>query len=256
MNNPNKWGLLWSLLLVWAVWPGQLEALITRFTREEAPDWGEPLWRLLLTHLGLVLGAELAVVVVGLGLAVLLTRSSEAAPFRVLVEGIAGLGQTIPTIALLALAVPILGLGVKPALLGLFLYGLMPVISSAISGLSQVPSASREAARGMGMSHWQQLVWVEWPLALPLIVSGIRVSTVYNVGTATVAAALGAGGLGLPLINGLSQQNSVLVWVGALLCALLALSLDGLLGVWQQGQQSYIHTEKNTTVNSVWSGRI
>lgn len=156
-GKAHPWWLLWFLLLVWAVWPGQLEGLVGYLSGEEAPDWGEPLWRLLLTHLGLVVGAELAVVIIGLGLAVLLTRSSEAAPFRVLVEGIAGLGQTIPTIALLALAVPVLGLGIKPALFGLFLYGLMPVISSGISGLLSVPSASRDAAQGMGMSRWQQL---------------------------------------------------------------------------------------------------
>lgn len=222
--------LLWPVLLLVSLIPGVLPALIGLLNVGEVPaTFDPPLWKLTLLHLALVLGATTLVVLVGLPLAVAVTRPGRDA-LRQLAETLAGLGQTVPTFAILALAVPALGFGWKPTLLGLFVYGLMPVLSSSIAAFRGVDRAVLDAARSMGMTTRQQLMRVELPLARPLILAGLRTSVVYNVGTATVGAALGAGGLGEPIINGLSQQNTALVLVGAVLAALLALSLDALLG--------------------------
>ncbi|WP_034385894.1 ABC transporter permease [Deinococcus sp. YIM 77859] len=216
--------LIWPSLLVCCLLPGVL------------PLSAElPLWQLTLTHLGLVLLATAGTVLLGVPLAVAVTRPGREA-LQQLTETLVGLGQTVPTLAILALAVPALGFGWAPTLLGLVLYGLGPVVSNGMAGLRHIDPAVRDAARGMGMTTWQQLRRVELPLARPVMLAGIRTSTVYNVGTATVGAALGAGGLGAPIINGLSQQNPTLVLVGAVLAALLALSLDALLGLWASSE--------------------
>ncbi|MFC4640539.1 ABC transporter permease [Deinococcus hohokamensis] len=232
MNAGVPWAaLLWPLLLGLCLLPGTLPAVLAPLNLGEVPAlFDPPLWRLTLTHLGLVALATGLVVVLGIPLAILVTRPGRGA-LRQLVEGLAGLGQTVPTFAILALAVPALGFGWKPTLLGLVVYGLMPVLSSGVAGLRQVDPGALDAARGMGMTAAQRLRRVELPLAWPLLLAGLRTSVVYNVGTATVGAALGAGGLGEPIIGGLSQQNVALVLVGALLSALLALSLDSLLGL-------------------------
>lgn len=223
--------LFWPALLLIGLLPGVLPKLLAPLAGGLIPDVGDtPLWKLALVHLGLVFGAELIVLLIGVPLAVVVTRPGRAALMR-LAEALTGLGQTVPTLAILALAVPTLGLGLRPTLLGLVLYGLVPVVSNGIAGLLAVDPATKDAARGMGMTDAQRLTRVELPLSLPVLMAGIRTSTVYNVGTATIGAALGAGGLGLPIINGLSQQNTALVMVGALLSALLALSLDAVLGL-------------------------
>lgn len=219
---------MWPLLLALALIPDGLPKLLAPLG--DASDAGAPLWRLTLTHLGLVLGAEIIVLLLGVPLAILVTRPSRRVLLH-LTESLTGLGQTVPTLAILALAVPTLGLGLWPTLLGMVLYGLVPVVSNGIAGLQAVDSSLKDAARGMGMTGLQQLWRLELPLSLPVLLAGIRTSTVYNVSTATVGSALGSGGLGLVIINGLSQQNTALVVMGALLSALLALSLDAVLGL-------------------------
>ena len=234
------WGaLLWPALLLLCLLPGVLPALINPLNLGEVGAFDPPLWRLTLTHLGLVALSGVVVLALGLPLAVAVTRSGWDAP-RQLAETLVGLGQTVPTFAILALAVPALGFGWAPTLLGLIVYGLVPVVSNAVLGLSGVDRGVLDAARGMGMTAWQRLWRVELSLARPVILAGLRTSVVYNVGTATVGAALGAGGLGEPIINGLSQQNTALVLCGALLSALLALTLDAWLGLIERraGQMS------------------
>lgn len=237
MSRPRKLfsALLWPALLLLCLLSDLLPRFAARLSGQASVMLGEtPLWQLALTHLGLVLGAEVIVLLLGLPLVYLVTRPQWGA-LRQLTEMLVGLGQTVPTLALLALAVPTLGLGWKPALLGLVLYGLVPVVSGGIAGFVGVDQAIKDAARGMGMTPAQVFWRVEWPLGLGALLGGIRTSTVYNVGTATVGAALGAGGLGLLIINGLSQQDTGLVLVGALLSALLALSLDALLALFSPG---------------------
>lgn len=227
----GRWAaLVWPTLLLLCLIPGVLPALIDPLGLGEVGTPERPLWQLTLTHLGLVVLASVVVLALGLPLAVAVTRPGRDA-LRQLSETLVGLGQTVPTFAVLALAVPALGFGWAPTLLGLIVYGLVPVVSNAVVGLQGVSPGALDAARGMGMSTRQCLWRVELPLARPVILAGVRTSTVYNVGTATVGAALGAGGLGEPIINGLSQQNTALVLSGAVLAALLALSLDALMAL-------------------------
>ena len=222
--------LIWPALLLICLIPGLLNRAVSSLSAGEVPILSTPLWKLTLWHLGLVLLAELAVLLIGVPLAVFVTRPGRASLMR-LAEALTGLGQTVPTLAILALAVPVLGFGLQPTLLGLLLYGLVPVVSNGVAGLLSVDKPTLDAARGMGMTNNQRLWRIELPLSLPVLLAGVRTSTVYNIGTATIGAALGASGLGTPIIEGLSQQNTGLVVIGALLAALLALSLDGLLGL-------------------------
>jgi osmoprotectant transport system permease protein len=139
-------------------------------------------------------------------------------------------GQTFPPVAVLALALPYFGFGLRPTLIALVAYGLLPVVRNTIAGLEAVPADLKEAARGMGMSPMRLLVSVELPLALRVILAGVRISAVYTIGTATVAPLIGAGGLGVPIIAGLAVSNLALVIQGALPVALLALLSDFALG--------------------------
>ncbi len=221
--------LMYPVLLLVCLIPDILPKVIAVVLRVEINIGDTPIWKLMVVHLGLVLIAEILVLVIGLPIAIFVTRPGRNALMR-LAETLTGLGQTVPTLAILALAVPTLGLGVPPTMLGLVLYGLVPVVSNTIAGINAVDAATLEAAKGMGMTNNQRLLKVELPLSSAIILAGIRISVVYNVAVATVGAALGAGGLGLLIINGLSEQNTGLVLVGATLSALLALSLDAILG--------------------------
>lgn len=233
----QRWGVLvWPTLLAVCLVPGVLPWLVQGLSPGGRLTFSPPLWQLTLTHLALVLLATAVVLLIGVPLAVVVTRPGREA-LRQLTETLVGLGQTVPTFAILALAVPALGFGWAPTLLGLIVYGLVPVVSNGVAGLLGVDRGTLDAARGMGMTAGQRLRRVELPLALPVLLAGVRTSTVYNVGTATVGAALGAGGLGAPIINGLSQQNTGLVLVGAVLAALLALSLDALLSLVTQADR-------------------
>ena len=182
-----------------------------------------------LEHLVLVLVSSGLTVLVGVPLGIAVTRPP-GAQFRSLVVAGTDLGQTFPPVAVLALAMPVLGFGFWPTIIALFLYGMFPVVSSTIAGLEGVPGPVLEAARGMGMSPAQVLFRVELPLAARVIMSGIRTSVAINIGTATVGAAIGTGGLGVPIIGGLAVQNLAYVVEGALAAALLAVLADAALG--------------------------
>jgi osmoprotectant transport system permease protein len=160
---------------------------------------------------------------VALGLFV--TRPA-GAEFRGMVETIAAMGQTFPPVAVLAIAVPVMGFGERPALIALALYGLLPIVRNTITGIETVPADTREAALGIGMSRFQMLARIELPLAAPIIVAGIRTSVIVNVGTAAIASTVGAKTLGSPIILGLSGSNTAYVLQGAILLALLAILLD------------------------------
>ena len=140
--------------------------------------------------------------------------------------------------AVLALAVPLVGFGFRPTVLALFLYGILPVLTNTIAGLEGVPAETLEAAEGMGMTPWQVLTRVQAPLALPVILAGVRTSVVINVGTATVGAVIGAGGLGTAIVAGLVRENPSFVLQGALGAALLALLLDRALGLLERAAGS------------------
>lgn len=174
-----------------------------------------------LNHLGLVIAASGAATLVAVTLAVLVTRPFGAA-FGPLVRSIANMGQTFPPVAVLALAVPSLGFGSGPTLVALFLYGLLPILENAITGLTNLPRATMEAARGIGLSRWQSLTRVEIPLALPVILTGIRMSVVIALGTATIGSTVAARTLGEVIIAGLLTNNTAFVLQGGLIVGLFA----------------------------------
>ena len=179
-------------------------------------------------HLLIVLLSSTLTVLVGVPLGILVTRRS-GADFRPIVSAGVDFGQVFPPIAVLALMLPILGLGIWPAIVALFLYGLFPVVSSTVAGLENVPGSTVDAATGVGMSRVQVLRRIELPLSVAVIMAGIRTSVIINVGTATIAAATGAGGLGLPIFTGISTQNLGYILEGAVTVSVLALLLDATL---------------------------
>ena len=187
------------------------------------------LLELSLQHLRIVGLALALVLAISLPLSVWVTRPQGRA-FLPLVSSLLSVGQTFPPIAVLALALPTFGFGLRPTLIALVAYGLLPVTRNAIAGLEAVPATLKEAATGMGMSPWERLFRLELPLATRVILAGARTSTVYTVGTATVAPIIGAGGLGVPIIAGLTTGNLAYVLEGAVPVALLALTADFALG--------------------------
>lgn len=183
---------------------------------------------LVLRHLAIVGISSTLTVAVGIPLGVWVTRAS-GRDFREIVAAGVDFGQTFPPVAVLALMMPLLGLGIKPAVVALFLYGLFPVVSNTVAGLDAVPAAVLDSARGMGMGKWRILFAVEMPLAARVIMAGVRTSVIVNIGTATVAAATGAGGLGDPIFAGINIQNVGYVFQGAAAAAMLAVLADSVL---------------------------
>lgn len=184
---------------------------------------------LVLEHLQLTAISVLLAILVAVPLGVILTRKAAWAPA---VLGAAGVIQTIPSLALLAFMIPIpgLGLGVRPAIAALFLYALLPILRNAYTGIKEVDPNLLEAARAMGLKDHQTLFRVELPLAVRTIMAGVRTSTVISVGVATLAAFIGAGGLGDPILTGLQLNDIRLILSGAIPAAILALVVDALLG--------------------------
>jgi osmoprotectant transport system permease protein len=180
---------------------------------------------LALSHLALVGASSALAASLGVAGAIVITRAAGSA-FRGMVETLVAVGQSFPPVAVLAIAVPAIGFGTKPALLALTLYGILPVLQNTLAGLGAVPATLREAARGLGMSESGVLRAVELPLAAPLILAGIRTSAIVNVGTAAIASTVGARTLGSPIIIGLNAANLAYVLQGAILVGLLAVTLD------------------------------
>ncbi len=180
---------------------------------------------LTLAHFWLVGVSSLLAIVMGLGAGILVTRPW-GREFRPLVESIAAVGQTFPPVAVLAIAVPVMGFGREPAIIALVLYGVLPILQGTLAGIAAVPESVQSVAKGMGMSSLQRLIKVELPLAAPVIVAGIRTSVIINIGTATIASTVGASTLGTPIIIGLSGFNTAYVVQGAVLVALAAIIVD------------------------------
>ena len=147
-----------------------------------------------------------------------------------IVLNIANVIQTIPSLALFAFAMPLFGIGAKPAIFALFLYALLPIIKNSLLGIQSVNPATIKAARGMGMTHTQVMLKVEIPLAVPSIMGGVRIAAVTSIGVATIATLIGAGGLGSIIYQGLGMSNQPMILAGAIFSAILALLIDFLLG--------------------------
>ncbi|WP_368544846.1 ABC transporter permease [Enterobacter soli] len=180
---------------------------------------------LTLAHLWLVAVSSAFAIVLGVGAGIAVTRPS-GREFRPLIETIAAVGQTFPPVAVLAIAVPVIGFGQQPAIIALILYGVLPILQGTLAGISAVPASVTSVAEGMGMSAWQRLRNVELPLAAPVIIAGIRTSVIINIGTATIASTVGASTLGTPIIIGLSGFNTAYIVQGAILVALAAIVVD------------------------------
>lgn len=229
--------LIWlSLLLLLAAGMAWLEPLFR---------WLEPGTRqviyphadflvLLGRHLLVVAVASLLAVLLGVGAAVLVTRPA-GRDFLPLVAQCASMGQTFPPVAVLALAVPVLGFGTWPIIVALLLYGLLPIVRNTLAGLEGLEAGVMEAARGMGMSASQRLWQVELPLAAPVILAGIRTSVTVNIATAALGATVGASNLGAPIISGIVNGNTAYVLQGAVLIGLLALCVDSAFERLQRG---------------------
>ncbi len=190
----------------------------------------EKLLEQMLEHVGLTFISLLIAALIAVPLGIFITRRPKLSGS---VLGFTGVLQTIPSIALLGFMIPLLGIGVKPAIFALFLYALLPILRNTYTGISGVDPAVKEAALGIGLSRRQLLRQVELPLALPVIFAGLRTATVINVGVATLAAYIGAGGLGEFIFGGIALNNSVMIVAGALPAAVLAIFFDQLLAVLQ-----------------------
>ncbi|HJY30987.1 MAG TPA: ABC transporter permease, partial [Pyrinomonadaceae bacterium] len=193
-------------------------------------NWPE-LLLLVRQHIVLVFISILVAVIIGVPTGILLTRYR---PLRGPVLGIANVMQTIPSLALFGFLIPlpfIGGIGSRTALVALVVYSLLPIIRNTVTGILGVEPSVREAAVAMGMTDAQVLRQVELPLAMGVIVTGIRVATVIAVGVTTIAAAVGAGGLGVYIFRGLRQYDNNLLLAGALSAAVLALAADLFLGL-------------------------
>lgn len=187
-----------------------------------------PFWELVLQHLEMVAAAGLAACVIGVGLGIGVTRRS-GREFLPMVNSLVSIGQTFPPVAVLALAVPAVGFGAKPTIVALFLYGILPIVRNTVAGLESVPEHLKDSARGMGMTDLQVLAHLELPLAWPILMAGVRTSIIITIGTATIGATVGAGGLGAPIIAGLNSDNPVFILQGAILAGLFAVLVDRLL---------------------------
>jgi osmoprotectant transport system permease protein len=185
-------------------------------------------WLLVRQHLGLVVISTGVAIAIGLPLGILVSRRPA---WQRPVLGLANVFQTIPSLALFGLLIPVLGIGAWTAIAALVVYALLPIVRNTYAGIAGVDPAVREAARGMGMTNAELLRYVELPLAAGVILAGVRVATVVSVGIATIAAAIGAGGLGVYIFRGVAMVDDTLILAGAVPAALLALLLDALLGL-------------------------
>lgn len=228
-------GLL-ALLLAFLLTPQTFEPLLKPLVQANAPaiyNQGS-LLSLTIQHLTIVLVATLAATIVAVSLAILVSRPI-GAEFLPLSRSLVNIGQTFPPVAVLALAVPVLGFGEKPTLVALFLYGLLPIFENTLTGLTTLPPAVMEAARGTGMTGLQRLLKIEVPLAMPVILAGIRLSVVISLATATIGSTVAAKTLGEVIIAGLQTNNLAFVLQGGLIVGALAMLIyDGLSAVEQR----------------------
>jgi len=181
------------------------------------------IFKLTLEHIQVAMMAVIISTLIGVAIGILITRVKRLANP---VIGIAGIIYTIPSLALFGMMIPFIGIGVKPAVIALILYGQLALIRNTYVGITHIDRAVVEAGKGMGMSSWQFLRMVELPLALPVIMAGVRTAAVMNIGTATIAAYIGAGGLGWLIFRGIASVYTEQIIAGAVPVILLAIGTD------------------------------
>lgn len=209
--------------------PHPLSVLTTLYETAQylTANWAEFL-ELLRQHLALVLISELAAILVAVPLGIVAVRYDR---LKGIILSIGNVAQTIPTLAVIALAFPVIGLGFRSAVVALFVYALLPILTNTITGLENVEESTIEAAHGMGMTDTDILRKIRLPLSVPIVFAGIRTSVVINVGTAYLAFFIGGGGLGVWVISGIDLFNTPQILAGAIPGALLAIGLDSMFAV-------------------------
>jgi osmoprotectant transport system permease protein len=192
------------------------------------------LLELALQHLNIVfISSSIAfMVAMSLALSVHLLNSKE---YRHIIIQLATLGETLPTVTLIALSVPLLGYGNAPLILALSLYGVLPILRNTLTGLETLPKSIQEASLALGLTNYQRLLRIEIPLVMPHILSGLRISTIINVSAATIGSAVGAGGFGVLIISGIRSYNPLFIIQGSIPVILMALFFDRLLRPSSQG---------------------
>lgn len=223
--------LLFGLSFIVLLHPALLEPLM----RALFPELREliypriPLVDLFREHVIMVMVSSGAATAIGVSLGVIVTRPP-GRDFLGVVRALSSLAQTFPPVAVLALAVPAVGFGFRPTILALVIYSVLPILNNTIAGMEAIPRELTDASRGIGMTPLQVLLLSELPLSARVIAAGIRTSVIINVGTATIGAVVGAGGLGVVIVAGLVRDNTAYVFSGALAAAALALCLDWIFG--------------------------
>ena len=234
LRDPLWWALAGLLFLTLGM-PALKPLFAALFPALDRPLYEQDSFvALLLSHITIVIVSSALSLLAGVAAGVFVTRRT-GREFRPLVETLVAVGQTVPPVAVLAIAVPLIGFGAQPALIALALYGLLPILRATVAGLEAVPQDVLDAADGAGMSAAQRLWRVELPLAAPVVLAGVRSSVVINIGTAAVASTVGAKTLGSPIIVGLAGFNTAYVIQGALVVGLLAVVTD--LGFEQLGRR-------------------
>lgn len=191
----------------------------------------EDLATALLQHIQISFIALLIAVLIALPLGIYLTSHKKIAEPIIQV---AAIFQTIPSLALLGLMIPLVGIGTLPAVIALVIYALLPILRNTYTGIAEVDPSLVEAASAMGMNRWRSLYKVQIPIAMPVIMAGIRTAMVLIIGTATLAALIGAGGLGSLILLGIDRNNHQLILLGAIPAALLAIIFDYLLRIFER----------------------
>jgi ABC-type proline/glycine betaine transport systems, permease component len=197
-------------------------------------DRWDDLLESLLIHIEITLSAMVIAILIAVPLGIWLVRHRRYAE---LVIGLTSMVQTIPSLALLGFMIPLFGIGKEPALIALVLYALLPILRNTFIGIAEVDAAAIEAGIGMGMTRWQLLFMVQLPIALPVLIGGIRTATVWTVGVATLGALVGAGGLGDFIFRGIATANNQLILLGAIPAALLAVAFDTALRIFEKSRK-------------------
>jgi len=225
LHNPLPWVLVTLALLALGM-PLFKPLFAALFPALDRPLYEQDSFAgLLLSHVAIVAASSALSMIAGVAAGVFVTRDA-GREFRPLVETLVAIGQTVPPVAVLAIAVPLIGFGALPALIALALYGLLPVVRATIAGVESVPQGVAEVADGLGLRPGQRLLRIELPLALPVLLAGVRTSVIINIGTAAIASTVGAKTLGSPIIVGLAGFNTAYVIQGALMVGLLAITTD------------------------------
>lgn len=222
------------ILAIIVIYSKGFETILYRYFSAKSTEGSRTLLRVyFMEHIKMVLLSSFIAVTIG-GILGIFVTTKQGSEFKELLLKTVNLGQSFPSPALLALAVPILGYGLKGALIALVVYALMPIVYNVVIGIEEVPKDIIDAAKGMGMTEIEIYTKVKIPLALNVILGGIRTALVINISAATLAAAVGAGGLGVLVVNGVRTFDMVLILEGAIPVTLLAIIVELLLKILQK----------------------